>query len=229
MSSNISRRKFLEAGALAAAGLTVVPSSVLGKSMGYKAPSDKLNIAAVGIGGMGNSNLTHLQSENIVGLADVDWKYSQHVFEKYPKAKRYYDYRRMYDELGKTIDGVVVATADHTHAIIASEAMTMGKHVYVQKPLTHSVYESRLLTNLAKKYKVATQMGNQGSSGAGVRQTIDWIADGQIGEITKVETFTDRPIWPQGLMIPKEINPVPSTLNWDLFIGPAKKIGRAHV
>ncbi len=223
MSSNISRRKFLEAGALAAAGLTVVPSSVLGKSMGYKAPSDKLNIAAVGIGGMGNSNLTHLQSENIVGLADVDWKYSQHVFEKYPKAKRYYDYRRMYDELGKTIDGVVVATADHTHAIIASEAMTMGKHVYVQKPLTHSVYESRLLTNLAKKYKVATQMGNQGSSGAGVRQTIDWIADGQIGEITKVETFTDRPIWPQGLMIPKEINPVPSTLNWDLFIGPAKK------
>lgn len=97
MSSNISRRRFLETGALAAAGLTVVPSSVLGKSMGYKAPSDKLNIAAVGIGGMGNSNLNALQSENIVGLCDVDWKYSQRVFEKYPKAKKYYDYRRMYD------------------------------------------------------------------------------------------------------------------------------------
>ncbi len=221
--SSISRRKFLETGALAAAGLTIVPSSVLGKSMGYKAPSDKLNIAAVGIGGMGNSNLNSLQSENIVGLCDVDWKYSQRVFEKYPNAKKYYDYRRMYDELGKTIDGVVVATSDHTHAIITADAMTMGKHVYVQKPLTHSVYESRLLTRLAKKYKVATSMGNQGSSGAGVRLVIDWIADGQIGEITKVETFTDRPIWPQGLMIPKEIHKVPSTLNWDLFIGPAKK------
>ncbi|MDR2816728.1 MAG: Gfo/Idh/MocA family oxidoreductase [Proteiniphilum sp.] len=223
MSSKISRRKFLEAGAIAAAGLTVVPSSVLGKSMGYKAPSDKLNIAAVGIGGMGNSNLNQLQSENIIGLCDVDWKYSKRVFDKYPNAKKYYDYRKMYDELGKTIDAVVVATADHTHAIIASTAMVMGKHVYVQKPLTHSVYESRLLTKLAAKHKLATNMGNQGSSAAGVRQVVDWIRDGQIGEVTKVEAFTDRPIWPQGLMIPSQVHKVPSTLNWDLFIGPAKK------
>ncbi len=221
--SNISRRKFLETGAIAAAGLTVVPSSILGKSRGYTAPSDKLNIAAVGIGGMGNSNLTQLQSENIVALCDVDWRYSQHVFEKYPKAKRYYDYRKMYEEMGKSIDAVVVSTPDHTHAIITADAMTMGKHVFVQKPLTHSVYESRLLTRLAEKYKVATSMGNQGASQPGVRQVIDWIYDGQIGEITRVEAFTDRPIWPQGLMIPKETHRVPRTLDWDLFIGPANK------
>ena len=221
MSSKISRRRFLETGAIAAAGLTVVPSSVLGRSMGYTAPSDKLNIAGVGIGGMGFANLKNLESQNIVGLCDVDWKYSQRVFDYFPKAKKYYDYRKMYEELGKSIDAVVVATADHTHALIAAEAITMGKHVYVQKPLTHSVYESRLLTKLAKKYKVATSMGNQGSSGPGVRQVVDWIRDGQIGEITKVETFTDRPIWPQGLMTPQKADKIPSTLKWDLFIGPA--------
>ncbi len=223
MSSKMSRRKFIRTGAFAAAGLTVVPSSVLGKSMGYMAPSDKLNIAGVGVGGMGFANLRNLESQNIVGLCDVDWKYSQRVFDHFPKAKKYYDYRKMYDELGKTIDAVVVATSDHTHAIITADAMTMGKHVFVQKPLTHSVYESRLLTKLAEKYKVATSMGNQGSSYAGVRQVVDWIRDGQIGEVTKVETFTDRPIWPQGLMTPKEAHPVPSTLDWDLFIGPAPK------
>ncbi|HHT29542.1 MAG TPA: Gfo/Idh/MocA family oxidoreductase [Petrimonas mucosa] len=218
----MSRRKFIQAGATAAVGLTVVPSSVLGKSMGHMAPSDKLNIVGVGVGGMGFANLKNLESQNIIGLCDVDWKYSKRVFDYFPNAKRYYDYRKMYDELGKSIDGVVVATADHTHAIIAAEAMTMGKHVYVQKPLTHSVYESRLLTKLAKKYKVATQMGNQGSSGPGVRQVIDWIRDGQIGEVTRVDTFTDRPIWPQGLMTPTKADKVPSTLKWDLFIGPAK-------
>lgn len=221
MSSKMSRRKFIRAGATAAVGLTVVPSSVLGKSMGHLSPSDKLNIVGVGVGGMGFANLKNLESQNIIGLCDVDWKYSQRVFDYFPKAKKYYDYRKMYEELGKTIDGVVVATADHTHAIVAADAMTMGKHVYVQKPLTHSVYESRLLTKLAAKYKVATSMGNQGSSGPGVRQVIDWIRDGQIGEVTRVDTFTDRPIWPQGLMRPREIHKVPKTLNWDLFIGPA--------
>lgn len=223
MSSKMSRRKFLETGAIAAAGLTVVPSSVLGKSMGHMAPSDKLNIAGIGVGGMGFANLKNLESQNIVGLADVDWKYSDRVFKYFPNAKKYYDYRKMYDELGKSIDAVVVASADHTHAVITADALTMGKHAFVQKPLTHSVYESRLLTNLAKKHNVATQMGNQGSSAAGVRQVIDWIQDGQIGEVTRVETFTDRPIWPQGLMTPKTVDKVPSTLNWDLFLGPAPK------
>jgi hypothetical protein len=126
----------------------------------------------------------------------------------------------MYDEMGKSIDGVIVATSDHAHAIVAAQAMALGKHVYVQKPLTHTVYESRLLTKLAAKYKVATQMGNQGSSGEGVRKTCNWIWNGEIGEITKVEAFTDRPIWPQGLNRPLE-QEVPDTLNWDLFLGPA--------
>ncbi len=218
----MSRRKFLKTGAIAAAGLTVVPSSVLGqKRTGKASPSDKLNIAAIGIGGKGFSGLKNLESQNIVGLCDVDWKYSARVFDYFPKAKKYWDYRKMYDEIGKSIDAVLVATADHTHAIISADAMTMGKHVYCEKPLTHSVYESRLLTNLTKKHQLATQMGNQGSSGPGVRQVIDWIWNGEIGEVRKVEAFTDRPIWPQGLPTPKVADPIPNTLNWDLFIGPA--------
>lgn len=221
MSSKMSRRKFLKAGSVAALGITVVPSSVLGKSFGHVAPSDKLNIAGVGIGGRGFGVLKGLQSQNIVGLCDTDWKYSERVFNHFPNAKKYFDYRKMYDELGKSIDAVMVATADHTHAIVAADAMTMGKHVYVEKPLTHTVYESRLLTNLAKKHKLATQMGNQGASGEGVRTICNWIWNGEIGEITKVEAFTDRPIWPQGLPRPAVVDKIPKTMDWDLFIGPA--------
>ncbi len=221
MSSEMSRRKFLKTGTIAAAGLTVVPSSVFGKKFNKVAPSDKLNIAGVGVGGRGFAVLKEIQNQNIVGLADVDWKYSQRVFDYFPNAKKYFDYRKMYEELGKSIDAVVVATADHTHAIVAADAMTMGKHVYVEKPLTHTVYESRLLTKLAEKYQIATQMGNQGASAEGVRTTCEWIWNGEIGEITKVEAFTDRPIWPQGLERPETVDPIPSTFDWDSFIGPA--------
>lgn len=220
--STMSRRKFLKTGAVAAAGFTVVPSSVLGQRFGKVSPSDKLNIAGVGVGGRGFAVLKGLESQNIVALCDVDWKYADKAFKHFPKAKKYWDYRKMYDEIGKSIDAVMVATADHTHALIAADAMTMKKHVYCEKPLTHSVYESRLLTKLADKYKVATQMGNQGASDEGVRQVIDWIWAGEIGEVRKVEVFTDRPIWPQGLNVPKEAHRIPKTLNWDLFIGPAK-------
>ena len=218
--SGISRREFLGNTAAAAAMFTIVPSNVV-SGLGHKAPSDQLRIAAVGIGGMGNSNLSAVKSENIVALCDVDWKYSAGVFKAYPNAKKYWDWRVMLDEMKDSIDAVIVATADHSHAIIAATAITLGKHVYVQKPLTHSVYESRLLTKLAAKYKVATQMGNQGSSGEGVRQTCEWIWAGEIGEVKKVEAFTDRPIWPQGLNRPAQGHWVPETLNWDLFIGPA--------
>jgi hypothetical protein len=198
-----------------------MPSSVI-SGLGKRAPSDKLNIAVVGIGGMGNSNLKAVKgTENIVALCDVDWGYSKKVFAENPDAKAYWDWRLMYDEMGKSIDAVIVATADHSHCIAASNAMAMGKHVYVQKPLTHSVYESRLLTKLAKQKKIATQMGNQGASGEGVNLTVEWIQNGEIGEVRKVEAFTDRPIWPQGLNVPKG-EWVPDTLNWDLFIGPAK-------
>jgi hypothetical protein len=223
--SKISRRSFLQKGTAAAAALTIVPNSILGKSHGYTAPTDKLNIAGVGIGGMGNGNLTNMsKTENIVALCDIDWKYAKPVFDKYSQAKKYWDYRKLFDEMGKEIDAVLVATADHTHAIIAADAITMGKHTYVQKPLTHSVYESRLLTKLAAKYKVATQMGNQGSSAEGVDLVCEWIWSGEIGEVTKVEAFTDRPIWPQGLMTPEKGDKVPSTLNWDLFTGPAELV-----
>ena len=226
MTSNISRRQFLQTGAATAIGLTVapaiVPNTVLGKNHGHVAPSDKLNILGVGVGGRGFAVLKAIESQNIIGLCDVDWKYSDPVFKHFPKAKRYYDYRKMFDELGKEADAVVVATADHTHAIIAAEAMTLGKHVYVEKPLTHTVYESRLLTKLAAYYKVATQMGNQGASWAGVRQSCAWIWNGEIGEITKVEAFTNRPIWPQGLSAPEKSETPAKTLNWDLFLGPAK-------
>ncbi|NDV68357.1 gfo/Idh/MocA family oxidoreductase [Dysgonomonas sp. 25] len=221
----MDRRKFLRTGAIAAAGLTIVPSTVLGKNFGSVAPSDKLNILGVGVGGRGFGVLKAMDSQNIIGLADVDWKYcsgAKGVFNHFPKAEKFYDYRKMFDKLAKSADAVMVATADHTHAIVAAEAMTLGKHVYCEKPLTHSVYESRLLTKLAAKHKVATQMGNQGSSGEGVRKVCEWIWNGEIGEITKVEAFTDRPIWPQGLNVPEgKVKPA-KTLDWDLFLGPAK-------
>ncbi len=219
--TKISRRSFLGTSAAAAAGITILPSNVVA-GLGHKAPSDKLNIVGIGVGGMGFANLKNVESENVIGLCDVDWKYSQRVFDHFPNAKKYKDWRKMYDELGKSIDGVIVATADHTHAITAAHAIAMGKHVYVQKPLTHTVYESRLLTKLAEKHQVATSMGNQGSSGEGVNLTTEWLANGEIGEVTKVEAFTDRPIWPQGLNRPEPGMWVPDHLDWDLFIGPAK-------
>jgi predicted dehydrogenase len=215
-----SRRDFIKKTAVAAAGFTIIPGHVV-SGFGYKAPSDKLNIAGVGIGGKGHANLKGMAAENIVALCDVDWKYAETCFNDFPNAKRYWDWRKMFDEMGKSIDGVMVATSDQSHAGIAATALTLGKHVYCQKPLTHSVYESRLLTKLAARHKVATQMGNQGNSGDGVRQLCEWIWNGEIGEIREVHTWTDRPIWPQGLERPEKVMPVPKTLNWDLFIGPA--------
>ena len=226
MEKEFSRRSFLKMGTTAAAAMAVSPSLLMGKEKKDKKaapqPLDrKLKILGVGIGGRGASVLRGLESEEIIGLCDVDWKYAAHIFERYPKAKRYNDYRVMFKEMLDEADAVVVATADHTHAIIAAEAIAAGKHVYVEKPLTHTVYESRLLTKLAAKHKVATQMGNQGASEEGVNLACEWLWNGEIGEVTRVEAFTDRPIWPQGLERPKEVQEVPSTLNWEAFIGPA--------
>jgi len=222
--SNHSRRNFLKKSAAIAAGLTIIPSRVvsgLNHSGVYKAPSDKLNIVGIGIGGKGHPNLVGMNTENIIGLCDVDWKYADHCFKEFPKAKRYKDWRKMFDEMGKEIDGVMISTPDHTHAIIAATALTMNKHVYCQKPLTHSIYESRLLTKLATKYKVATQMGHQGNSGDGVRTLSEWIWNGEIGEVREVHAWTNRPLWPQGLERPAKAMKVPGYLDWDLFIGPA--------
>ncbi len=221
-SNGITRRDFLGKSAATAAGFTILPSYVV-SGLGHRTPSDRLNIAGVGVGGVGFRGLRMTEdTENIVALCDVDWRYAKNAFDHYPKAKKYWDWRKMFEEMGDDIDAVIIATADHTHAVIASHAITLGKHVYLEKPLTHTVYESRLLTRLAEKYNVATQMGNQGASENGVNLIMEWIAEGVIGDVTRVEAFTDRPIWPQGLNTPDQPQRVPDTLDWDLFIGPAE-------
>ena len=182
-----TRRDFLKKSALSAVGLTVVPSFAV-SGLGHRAPSDKLNIAGVGIGGKGFPNLRAMSAENIVALCDVDWKYAGKCFSHFPGASRYRDWRKMFDEMGNSIDAVMVATADHTHAVIAAHALSLGKHVYCQKPLTHSVYESRLLTRLAATHK-SPQMGNQGNSGDGVHQVVMDL-EREIGEVKEVHAWT---------------------------------------
>jgi predicted dehydrogenase len=218
----ISRRRFIKNMAATTVGFTILPSYVI-SGLGHKAPSDKLNIVGVGVGGRGGAVIKELRSENIVALCDVDWKYSAGIFNEFPDAKKYYDWREMFEELKNSFDAVVVGTPDHTHAIIALTAMQMGKHVYCEKPLTHSVWESRQMTEYAKKYKVVTQMGNQGNSGEGIRQMCEWIWNGEIGEVKEVHAWTNRPIWPQGLERPSAIEVPHDKLKWDLFLGPAKE------
>lgn len=219
--NKISRRHFISTSALAAGAFTILPSNVIA-GFGHKPPSDKLNIAGIGVGGIGYANLLNMETENIVALCDVDWKYAgRNSFRKWPLAKKYTDFREMFDKQ-KDIDAVMIATPDHTHALPALIAMRSGQHVYLQKPLTHSVFESRILTETAQRYGVATQMGNQGNSGDGIRRICEWIWAGSIGEITSVDAWTNRPIWPQGLERPTDKMRIPNTLNWDLFIGPAK-------
>ncbi len=219
-SGGMSRRAFLNGAALAAAGVAIVPRRVLG-GPGFIAPSDTVNVATVGVGGMGrgNTNAVAKAGHNIVALCDIDDVYAAKTYNAYPNAKRYVDYRKML-EGQKDIDAVVVATPDHTHAVITLAAMQMGKHVYVQKPLTWSVREARELEKAARQYKVVTQMGNQGHSGDGTRQVVEWIRDGAIGPVREVHIWTNRPIWPQGIDRPTGTTP-PDTLAWDLFLGPA--------
>ena len=218
--SKISRRDFV-AGITAAAAFTIVPRHVLG-GPGNRPPSEKLNIAGIGVGGQGASNLRQLESQNIVALCDVDQKHAAGTFKRYPNAKKYRDFRRMLEKQ-KDIDAVMVATPDHVHAIATITAIKMGKHVYCEKPLTHTVYEARKVAQAAREHKVATQMGIQGHSGEGIRLLCEWIADGAIGEVREVHSWTDRPKgwWPQGVGRPKETPPVPATLDWDLWLGPA--------
>lgn len=219
--SNISRRKFIGTTSAGLAGISILPSNVIA-GLGHKPPSDKLNIAGIGVGGKGYTNLRYMETENIVALCDVDWDYAgKNSFKRWPLAKKYKDYRVMFDKQ-KDIDAVMIATPDHSHALPAVLAMREGKHAFVQKPLTHSVYESRVLRETANHYGVATQMGNQGNSGEGIRQICEWIWDGTIGEVTHVDAWTNRPIWPQGLERPEKSKRVPKNLDWDLFIGTAK-------
>lgn len=246
----MSRRAFLNNAALTAAGIAIVPRHVLG-GKGFMAPSDKLNIAVVGVGGMGNSNLRAVSgTENIVALCDVDYNYAARIFKLHPNAKTYKDYRRMLDEQ-KDIDAVMVATPDHTHAVITLAAMDLGKHVYTQKPLTHSIHEARALANKAKESGVVTQMGNQGHSSDDARRINEWIRQGAIGDVTEVHVWTNRPVvyWGQGVPAPAKSTtvppetgwnkvgldtrlahamagnyPVPEGLDWDLFLGPSPQV-----
>ncbi|HMO62317.1 MAG TPA: Gfo/Idh/MocA family oxidoreductase [Ferruginibacter sp.] len=221
MSNHTTRRKFIRQLSLATA-FYIVPRHVLGR--GFIAPSDKLNIAGIGIGGKGESDLAEFAKSpfvNIVALCDVDDRQAKKSRERFPKARYYNDFRIMLQKEKNNIDAVSVSTPDHTHFVAAMAAMQMGKHVYVQKPLTHSIYEARQLTEAAQRYKVVTQMGNQGGSGEGVRLMQEWYNAGLIGEANSAHIWTNRPVWPQGFGRPKKLLPVPAGLNWDLWLGPA--------
>lgn len=228
--TSLSRREFMGRSAAAAAGLMIVPRHVLG-GRGYTAPSDTLNIGCIGVGGKGSSDIRSCSGENIVALCDVDdtqmarFLKSDHSTPEqkamYDKAGKYRDFRVMLEE-EKSIDAVTVSPPDHTHAVAAMTAMKMGKHAFVQKPLTHTIKEARILAQTAKQMNVVTQMGNQGHAGEGGRLVNEWIWDGAIGDVHEVHCFTNRPIWPQGIEAPKEIPSVPSTLDWNVWLGPAR-------
>lgn len=217
-----NRRKFLKNSSALGAGFIIVPRHVLGK--GYVAPSDTLHIAGIGAGGKGSSDLASFaESPNvkIVALCDVDDRQVTKSRERFPDAPYFHDYREMLDKHNDDIDAVSVSTPDHMHAVQAYAAMSRGKHVYVQKPLTHDIYEARVLTEAAKKYKVVTQMGNQGGSGDGVRKMKEMYNADLIGEVHTVTCWTNRPIWPQALATPEQGMPVPDEVNWKLWLGTA--------
>lgn len=225
-----NRREFIKQSTLAGIGAWVAAGSDAAES---KSPNERLNIACIGVGGKGSSDTDQAANHgNIVALCDIDDQRLNKKAEelgktgKSPKPKLYSDFRKMLDEFGKGIDAVTVSTPDHTHAPASMLAMRMGKHVYCQKPLTHSVYEARMLREAAAKYKVATQMGNQGSADNGLRRAVEMLRAGVIGPVREVHVWTDRcgGFWKQAPDIvarPKETPPVPAHVHWDLFLGPA--------
>lgn len=223
---SFSRRAFIKSAACVAA-VSSLPSCVTSQAGSEVrrprviAAGEKLNIACVGCGGKGKVDVKSVSSENIVALCDVDWNYAEKTFSQYPDARKFRDYREMLRKMDDEIDAVTVTTPDHMHYPVAKMAIEMGKHVYVQKPLTHSVWESRQLTELARKHKVATQMGNQGQASDSVRVLCEFLADGAIGSVREVHVWTNRPIWPQGLERPSETPRVPKALDWDSWLGVA--------
>jgi len=188
----MNRRQFAKTTLTGLGTISLVPRHVLGGS-GYTAPSDKLNIAGIGIGGMGSGNLKNCEQENIIALCDVDSSYAAKTIERYPGASVYQDFRKLFDK-EKDVDAVVIATPDHTHAVITMAVIEAGKHVFCQKPLTHTVHEARVVTEAARKHRVQTQMGNQGHSSEHIRLLKEWLEDGAIGNVTEVHAWTDRPV-----------------------------------
>ncbi len=220
MKPQIKRRSFLYRSALGGAGLLILPNSKL--AFAYDANS-KLNVAGIGVGGQGRSNLDNIAAlgENIVALCDVDDVRAGDIYEKHPKAKRHKDFRRMLDEMDKEIDAVVVSTPDHTHAVAAIEAMRRGKHVYCEKPLARTVYEARLMREVAQEQQVVTQLGNQGSAENGLRRALELVWGDVIGEVSEAHVWFDGGNGPQ--IRPNEAEKVPATLSWDLWLGPAQE------
>ena len=220
---NNSRRNFIKNAGITSAGFMILPRHVLG-GKGFVAPSDKLNIAAIGAGGKGESDLREFAKSpnvNIVALCDVDDRRSAKSRTAYPKAKYYKDFRKMLDAEKNNIDACSISTPDNVHAVATMAAMQLGKHVYTQKPLAHDIYECRALASAANRYKVVTQMGNQGGSGDGVRQGQEMYDAGMIGDVHTVQAWTNRPVWPQGLPTPTGNFPVPEEVDWDLWLGPS--------
>lgn len=220
----INRRNFIRNAGVTAAGFYIVPRHVLGR--GYTAPSDKLNIAGIGTGGKAEVNLPFAYNkgaENIVALCDVDDRMAGNARKMWPKAPYYKDYREMLDKESKHIDAVIVTTPDHMHAVQAMACMQAGKHVYCEKPLTHDISEARALTEAAARYKVVTQMGNQGSSGDDTRLIETWVQGGVLGDVHTVHVWTNRPVWPQGIPTPTGNFAIPKEVNWDLWLGTAPK------
>jgi predicted dehydrogenase len=221
-----SRRTFLAAASSAAFSFTIVPRHVLG-GVGQIPPSERVNVAGIGAAGMGGGDIaTHAKNgANIVALCDVDDERAAGTYQRFPKATRYKDFRKLIDKEAKNIDAVTVGTPDHTHAVAAMAGIRAGKHVYCQKPLTHTLYECRELTKAAKAAGVMTQMGNQGHATEGSRLTNEWIQAGLIGEIREVHVWSDRAglLWKQGIDRPKATPAVPATLDWNLWLGPVQE------
>jgi len=212
----VSRRDFL-CGVAGVAAFTIVPRHVLGGA-GHKPPSEKLNVACIGIGGMGGSDSGQMKTETVVALCDVDSKRGAGTFKRYPEAKQYKDFRKMLEK-EKSIEAVTVSTPDHTHAVAAMMAIKMGKHVYCQKPLAHDLYEVRRMTEAARENKVATQMGTQLHAEGYLRQLVEMVKSGVIGKIHRVDIFSNKN-WGGGTR-PTDTPPAPETLDWDLWLGPA--------
>ncbi len=220
-----SRRRFLANTSLLATGAALLPNIWLSKSGAAPrkvSANGKLNIAVIGAGGRGGGDTDEVKSENIVALCDVDWAQAEGQFKKFPDARKFKDFRKMLEEMKDGIDAVVVATPDHTHAVASVMAMKMGKHCYCEKPLTRSIHEARVMREVAQQMGVATQMGNQGTANPGLRKGVEIIRSGAIGPVREVHVWTNRPVWPQGVVgRPTDQPAVPSTLDWDLWLGPA--------
>jgi len=223
--SVLSRRSFLQKSTLATAAASAFPAVLKSQGSG-PAPNEKINLAIVGCGGQGRNPIRNLTMHTFVAFCDVDDARAEEAYTNHPDVPRFRDYREMFTQMGDKIDAVVISTPDHMHFPIAMMAVKLGKHVYVEKPLTHTVEEARLLTEAAREAGVITQMGNQGHSNEGTRITKEWIQAGVLGEIREVHSWTNRPIWPQGVALPdhrKMIPVVPDTLDWDLWLGVAEE------